>query len=208
MFGGAFDPPHLAHLAMVRAALEQYNLDRLHVFPTGQAWHRAGEVSKPQHRLAMARLAFDSMPRVLVDDAELRRDGPTYSIDTLEQLQSSEPGAELFLLLGQDQAQRLGQWHRWQGLFDMATLLVASRDAEPPADGLDARSPADEGHVENHVEKTDANAPARWLTLKLPKMQVSATDIRRRVAQGLDIAGLVPAGVARYIAEHKLYQAP
>ncbi|MGI9153494.1 MAG: nicotinate-nicotinamide nucleotide adenylyltransferase, partial [Rubrivivax sp.] len=88
MFGGAFDPPHLAHVALALAAVEQLQLDELRIFPTGQAWHKSQALSAPEHRLAMARLAFASVPRTVIDERDLRRSGPTYTIDTRRELHS------------------------------------------------------------------------------------------------------------------------
>ena len=83
MFGGAFDPPHNAHVTLAGVAVDQLALDELRIFPTGQAWHKARPLSPSVHRLAMARLAFQGLPRVVVDPRELEREGPTYTVDTL-----------------------------------------------------------------------------------------------------------------------------
>ncbi len=90
LLGGAFDPPHRAHQALARAAIEQMQLSELRILPTGQAWHKARPLSPAPHRLAMARLAFEGLPQATVDDRELRREGPTYTVDTLREL-AAEP---------------------------------------------------------------------------------------------------------------------
>ena len=82
VFGGAFDPPHQAHVALARAAIEQFELDSLHVIPTGQAWHKARALSTAEHRLAMTKLAFQDEAKVVIDERELQRTGPTFTIDT------------------------------------------------------------------------------------------------------------------------------
>jgi nicotinate-nucleotide adenylyltransferase len=194
VFGGAFDPPHNAHLALAEAAQAQLQLDLLHVFPTGEAWHKARTLSPAGHRLAMARLAFANSPGVVVDDRELHRPGPTYTIDTLTELQAEFPDAQLVLLLGGDQAQALMRWHRWADILRIAIISVAVRD----------------GSTANASEPS-ASRPAPGLTggrfeyLTLPAMPHSATDIRARVAAGLGIDHLVPAPVARYIDQYHLY---
>lgn len=194
VFGGAFDPPHLAHVALARAALAQLRLDRLHVFPTGHAWHKARTLSAAEHRLAMARLAFEDCPGVVVDERELRRAGPTYTIDTLLALQAEYPGAQLHLLLGSDQALALPRWHRWQEILQIAIISVASRDDDA-----------------NHPNAFDPDHPVpplnggRFQRLQVAAMPHSATDIRARVQAGLGIDHLVPAGVARYIEQNHLY---
>ena len=127
LFGGAFDPPHGAHVALARAAVEQLGLDRLHVAPTGMAWHKAQTLSAAAHRLAMCRLAFGGLPKVFVDDRELRRGGPTYTIDTLTELRAQYPGAELFLQIGADQAAAFHTWRRAGEIVDMAVISIAVR---------------------------------------------------------------------------------
>ena len=187
MFGGAFDPPHRAHVALAEAAVRQLNLDRLHVFPTGDAWHKARTLTPAEHRLAMARLAFEAVPAAVVDDRELKRTGPTYSIDTLRELQAEHPGAALFLLMGEDQAAGFGRWRNWQDIAQLATLAVAQRG---PASGL---------------ATLQALPGVRVQPLALPPMPESATDIRARLAAGQDITRLVDPRVASYIARHNLY---
>jgi nicotinate-nucleotide adenylyltransferase len=185
IYGGAFDPPHNAHLALARAAVEQLALDELRVFPTGHAWHRSETLTPPEDRLAMARLAFDASPRVVVDDREIRRAGPTYTIDTLRELRREHRHAQLFLVMGEDQARAFTSWHEWAEIARIATLCVAHRgssDAQPQVPGASA------------------------VTLSLPDMPVSATKIRESVQRGGDIGSLVPPAVAGYIAAKHLYQ--
>jgi nicotinate-nucleotide adenylyltransferase len=190
IFGGAFDPPHLAHVALARAAVAQLGLDMLRVLPTGQAWHKARALSPAADRLAMARLAFADVPRAEVDDRELRRSGPTYTVDTLRELRAEHPAAELLLVIGADQAEALHGWRESDQIVRLATLAVAARARpDPDAPPFDtSRLPA-----------------GRWVAVELPSMPVSATQIRARVAAGQAIDQLVPPGVAGYIARHHLY---
>ena len=95
LFGGSFDPPHVAHVALAEAALGQLGLDELRILPTGQAWHKSRALTAAEHRLAMARLAFGHLPGAVVDDRELLRAGATYTIDTLRELAAEQPGAQL-----------------------------------------------------------------------------------------------------------------
>ena len=188
MFGGAFDPPHRAHLALARAAIAQLRLDRLYVFPTGNAWHKARTLTAGEHRLAMARLAFAGLPEVVVDDRELRRSGPTYSVDTLRELQAAHPGARLHLLMGEDQAAGFTSWRDWQEVARLAVLSVAGRGSG-------------EG-----VAALRALPGVRATTLELPQMPESATEIRARLTAGQDITDLVGPAVASYIESHHLYR--
>ncbi len=185
VMGGAFDPPHLAHRALAESALRDLGLSELRIFPTGQAWHKSTGLSPAADRLAMTHLAFAHLPSVVVDDAELRRPGPTYTLDTLQALGQARPQARLFLVIGADQARSFERWHGWQDILQLATLAVAER--EPTA-----------GQWHN---------PA-WGTieqLRMPLSDLSATEIRHRCRSGLPIDTLVPPGVGDYIAQHGLY---
>lgn len=193
VFGGAFDPPHRTHVALAQAAIAQLQLDTLHVIPTGQAWHKARALTAAAHRLAMCRLAFADVYRAQVDDRETRRSGPTYTMDTLEELQAEYPGARLFLVMGEDQARALGSWHRADELGRAATICVASR-AEPQAL---ADQPAESGNLHG--------IPLQ--RLQLPPSPLNATAIRDHAARGHSVSTLVFESVARYIDQHHLYQA-
>jgi nicotinate-nucleotide adenylyltransferase len=179
------------HLALARTALQQLQLDALHVLPTGHAWHKSRTLSLAVHRLAMARLAFGDIPQVVVDSREILRDGPTYTIDTLNELRTEQPLAQLFLLMGEDQAARLPSWHGWGDIVQAAIISVALR-----ADTTSASSPF----------VPDSLPPGRFQALHLPPLALSATDIRHRATTSQGIAHLVPEGVARYIDQHYLYQ--
>ena len=196
LFGGAFDPPHHAHVALARAAVGQFALDCLHIVPTGYAWHKARTLTAPEHRLAMARLAFQDVPKVVVDERELQRAGPTFTIDTLEALQKEHPQARLYLFMGDDQFAAFQQWHRWQEILDLAIICIAGRAHSTRAGGQFDAYPG---------------FASRFSVLELPLLPVSATQIRQliasRAASADDLARLVSEPVARYISLHRLYGA-
>ncbi|EYC51505.1 nicotinate-nucleotide adenylyltransferase [Hylemonella gracilis str. Niagara R] len=198
VFGGAFDPPHLAHQALAEAALLQLGLDVLHIVPTGQAWHKARTLSDAADRLAMCRLAFGGLAqgatRLVFDEREIRRAGPSYTIDTLRELRAEYPGAEFFLVLGQDQAEALTTWNDWQTVVALALICHADRDWEGRAQSF-----------------TPPQALAsRYRKLQMPLMQHSATGVRAEVAANPDVPPdlrlLVSPAVAGYIETHHLYQ--
>ena len=197
VFGGAFDPPHRTHVGLVEAALAQLQLDELRIFPTGDAWHKTRTLSPAADRLAMAELAFGGIPRVVVDPREVRRAGPTYTLDTLRELKREFPDAQPVLMMGSDQAAALPRWHGWQEILAIAIVSIAERLESGRSDGSATR----------FDPRTQPGLPAgaRFETLELPPMDTSATDIRARVARGEDIAALVPPAVARYIDQHHLY---
>jgi nicotinate-nucleotide adenylyltransferase len=222
VFGGAFDPPHLAHHALAQAALAQFQLNQLLVMPTGQAWHKSRDLTAPEHRLAMSRLAFADVPQVQVDARETQRTGPTYTFDTLTELRQEHPHAELFLFIGSDQARAFHTWHQWQGILKLATVVEARREtasgvtnSESSTWGL--HSGLDKGAEPNVVLATKGSEAAQWhntpheksvvsAVLQMPNMPCNATDIRASIAQGQPITEWLSPSVWHYIQQHRLYQ--
>lgn len=195
VYGGAFDPPHAAHTELARAAIQQLQLDVLHILPTGQAWHKQRQLTSAEHRLAMTRLAFAHLALAHVDDRETRRAGPTYTVDTLRELAAEYPAAQLFLLMGQDQAESLSQWHEISEIKRLAIICVAERDAPEISKA--------QGRVQSPA--VDPVVPGDFRKIVLPLMPHSATDLRLRVASGHSLNALVCETVARYIQDHHLY---
>ena len=196
IFGGAFDPPHNAHVALAQTAISELALDTLHVIPTGHAWHKDRTLSAAQDRLAMTRLAFQNTTRVVVDDREIKRAGPTFTIDTLQALQAENPDAQLYLIMGADQFAAFKQWHQWREILQIAIICIAHRASFEGATGqLDPLK----------------GGQGRALMLQMPPMAVSATRIRQLLAGGLSenhrVVDLLPNPVASYIAQHQLYKA-
>ncbi len=190
VFGGAFDPPHLAHLALATSALQQLKLDELRVVPTGQAWHKSRVLSPAEHRLAMVKLAFSPLSQLVIDERETLRSGPSYTIDTLRELKTERPGIELFLLIGADQARALPTWRDADELTRYATICIAERQ--------DTARP-------ELVQDSNFQVPGQFVRLHMRLSQINATDIRRRAAASEDVSPMVGAAVARYIAQHHLY---
>ncbi len=190
MLGGAFDPPHRAHFALAQAALDQLQLDELRIFPTGQAWHKARALSEAQHRVAMCELGFAGLDRVVIDPRETRREGATYTVDTLAELRTEFPAAQLFLIVGQDQAQAFTTWHRWESIRDLAIICVAAR-----AENTGATAGF----------STEFAPNSQFRRLDMPLLPVSATEVRQRIASHKSVAPLVFDSVARYIEQHHLY---
>jgi nicotinate-nucleotide adenylyltransferase len=187
LFGGTFDPVHGAHVALAQLALTELRLDELRWVPTGQPWQKARSITPAEHRVAMLRIAMGDEPRYRLERCELERSGPSYTLDTVRELQAGAPDATWFLVIGQDQYAGLHTWHGWQELLGRVTLAVANRPGIAP--------------------RPDAQVLRYSHTaVPLPMMDISSTEVRRRVAAGEGIADLVPAGVARYIDQHRLYR--
>jgi nicotinate-nucleotide adenylyltransferase len=188
LFGGSFDPVHNAHVVLAKTALEQLKLDELRWIPVGQPWQKARRLAAAADREAMVRLAIAGEPRFVLDRVELRRRGPTFTLDTVRELVAAEPGSTWFLILGQDQYASLHTWRDWRELLGLVILAIANRPGAALA-------------VNTQI------ARVQHQTVLLPMMDVSSTEVRRRVAVGESIADLVPEAVARYIEQHRLYSA-
>jgi len=187
LFGGSFDPVHLAHLSLARCALDQLGLDQLRWVPAGNPWQKPG-VSAAVHRRAMVQLMIDGEARFAIDDSELQREGASYTIDTVRGFLAAKPDASLFLVIGQDQYARLHTWHEWRELLSRVTLAVAARAGEEV----------------NCAAEVQA-VPHRMQKLVMPAMQISSTQVREQASRGEDIRPLVGDAVAGYIARHRLY---
>jgi len=187
LFGGSFDPVHIAHVALAQVALTQLALDQVRWVPAGNPWQKERAMTPAVHREAMVRLAIAGEPKFMLDRCELERSGPSYTLDTVRQLQAAHPGAEWFLIIGEDQYAGLHTWNDWTELLQRVTLAVANRPdvtAQP--------SPEVQAFTHRRVD--------------LPAMPVSSTDIRGRLAAAQGIDDLVPPAVARYIDQHHLYR--
>ena len=187
LFGGSFDPVHLAHLALARQALDELRLNELRWVPAGRAWQKSRAMTTAEHRVAMLELAIADEPRFVLERCEVQRPGPSYTLDTVRELQARDPAAQWFLVIGQDQWQNLHTWHGFEELLRRVTLAVAQRPGSMAE--IDARVRA-----------------APCVPLALPPMPISATEIRARAAAGGDLSSLVPPAVALYIHQHGLYR--
>jgi nicotinate-nucleotide adenylyltransferase len=189
LFGGSFDPVHLAHLSLARCALDQLALDQVLWLPAGRPWQKTGRgLASPAHRRAMVELMVAGEPRFAVDDSELERDGASYTIDTVRARLASRPDEQLFLVIGQDQYERLHTWRDWRELLASVILAVAARA------GQEVKASAEVAAV-----------PHRMQRLAMPALQYSSTQVRELASRGEDIRPLVGDAVAGYIAQHRLY---
>ncbi len=214
ILGGSFDPIHVGHLALGRAACEALRLDRLLVIPTGESWQKTGKGAartSAADRLAMVRIALDSRPqgdspcRWEVDGIEVDREGPSYTVDTLRALRRRfGETAALVLLLGSDQMHNLPTWHRWEELLDLAHIAATQRERIP----LHGLPPAVESLMAERGRDALPDAPAGNIVLfRMPPVAVSATALREQLARGEMPRELLPPGVPEYIASRSLYRA-
>mgnify|MGYP000885323824 FL=1 len=202
LLGGSFDPVHVAHLALGQAAITALKLDQLVLIPAGHAWQKGGNQADGRHRLAMLRLAIASLPASTeashwkIDEQEVNRNGPSYTIDTLKALREHYgPDDALILVLGSD-------WHDWQHLLDYAHLAVTQRERIPLSD----LPPDIEKLLAARGTGSLPDTPAgNIMFFRMPPVPLSATQLRKQLAAGQPVSGLLPIGVEAYIRRHGLY---
>lgn len=207
VLGGTFDPIHYGHLRPADEAREKLGLSEVRLIPAARPPHRAEPLAPARERLAMARLAAKDFPGLVVDERELHRDGPSYTVTTLESLRAEQgPAVPVCLLLGADAFAGFSTWHRWQEIPALAHLIVLRRP-ESAVTADPASWPEWARHRVARVAKELVTAPAgRVIFADVSPQDISATDLRRRVAQDETIAGLVPPAVEHHILQHRLYR--
>ena len=209
IFGGSFDPFHNGHLSSIKAVAEAYGLKEVRVVPAFQSpLRKLVQGSKPDQRLAMAALGIrENRDLILVDDSEIFRGGVSYTIDTLRKFKSKKTNEKLNLIIGMDQFENFDQWKEYSEILKLSDLIVTSRP------GLELPKSVEDfpAGLRILIKKFARNVAETTLGTKISFIQlmdveVSATEIRRRIREHQSIVDLVPEGVATYIAEHGLYE--
>ena len=198
ILGGTFDPPHLGHLLIAETARVALQLESVLFVPAGEPWLKSGQqITAATHRLCMVELAVADNPRFHVCDCEVRRTGATYTVDTLRQLRSAHPGAtELYFIVGSDV---LCQFHRWkepEAILSLCRLAVIDRPGGP-----------EDGMATLARRFPTAMAKGAVVSLAGPRVDFSASELRRILAAGQSARYQIPDTVAQYIKEHDLYRA-
>ena len=188
VLGGTFDPVHSGHVLLAQAILERLPLDRVLFVPAADPPHKRCLVASAAHRFEMVRLAIEDLDGMEASRAELDRDGPSYTVETLRHFRSHYANSELYLIIGADNISDLSTWHDPEGILALATVVSGSRDEQ--------------------ALPQDAKFGSRILRVQTPAYDISSTDIRQRLLQGLPVRYLVPEAVERYLATHGLYQNP
>jgi nicotinate-nucleotide adenylyltransferase len=191
IFGGTFDPPHDGHVAAARAVTEQLHLDRLLLVVANDPWQKSGQraVSPAADRYALTELLAEEIPGAEASRLEMERGGPSYSVDTAEEILAEAGGepTELFLVVGADLVPELASWHRAEDLRRLVTLAVVSRPTGPP--------PA---------------VPPGWRSVWVdgPQVAVSSSEVRALLREGRSVEGMIPEPIIHCILRHDLYAGP
>jgi len=210
LYGGTFDPVHLGHIAIARAAAQMLSAP-VHLLPAADPPHRAPPGATAQQRALMLELAVAGDAQLRVDRRELDREGPSFTIDTLAEVRAQiGPGEPLVWIMGLDSLRQLDEWRDWRRIFDYAHVLGAERPGtRTDHDWLRRNAPHVFGELGprwRNPEDLGAAAAGGYAPLPiLPLRAESATEVRRRIAAGEDWAELLPPAVARYIREQGLY---
>ena len=193
--GGTFDPVHTGHLILAQEALWRLRLDEVWFIPTGSPWMKRGEpVTDRAHRRRMVELAIADNPAFRFSPIELDRPGETYTVDTLDALRAGEmAGDELLFIMGVDTLRAMHRWKSTKRILELVRVVVALRP----------------GHGEpdlSRLKEVDPAAAERVMTVRAPLIEISGTELRRRISSGEPMRYLVPDAVGAYIAEHNLYR--
>ena len=199
IFGGTFDPIHFGHLVLAEQCREQCSLDEVWFVPAALPPHKQDAIISPAKiRSEMIEFAISGNPQFKLSRIELDRSGPSYTVTTLEQLQAEDPARELFLLVGADSIREMGTWRQPLRILELATIVAVNRGHD-----LQGETAAQE----QLIDSLAGNSASRVRFVQMPGIDVSATDIRHRVAAGLSIRYLVPRAVEMYIRENHVYAA-
>ncbi|MDX1459474.1 MAG: nicotinate-nucleotide adenylyltransferase [Xanthomonadales bacterium] len=204
IFGGTFDPVHQGHLRAAESARDALGLSEIRLLPAGTPPHRPAPVASAAQRESMLRLALGSRPGLVLDDRELRRPGPSYMVDTLCSLSEKYPGRPLWLLLGEDAARGLEQWHRWEVLLSLCQLVILTRNGA--GDGDDRPFPAwwDERRVSD-VKSLRRGRAGQLLECPIDSLPISSSRIRDLLSRRGSVRFLLPDPVLEFIERERLY---
>ena len=196
IYGGSFNPPHLGHVAAVKAAQQKLMLDEVRLIPAAMPPHKrlAARSPSPEERFELCRLAFDGIPGVTVSDLELKREGKSYTVDTVRALRAAEPEAELYLLIGTDMAATFEEWYCFEEILSSVTLAITARED----DELEI--------VLRHAQHLIEDCGAKAIVIQTPPLPVSSTQIRRLLSERHG-AEFLPEAVYARIIQKRLYEA-
>lgn len=194
IYGGTFDPVHMGHLVLAETCREQCHLDRVIFIPAGIPPHKQGrELTAGPLRAEMLEFAVAGHPEFSVDRSEIKRTGPSYTVDTLRGLRQAYPNDELFFLMGADSLAEFSLWKEPREIAALASLIVVNRGTQPPPE------------LETLVPLLSAESVARIQRVTMPGIDISASDLRRRAHSGHSLRYLTPRAVERFIIERQIY---
>ena len=204
IMGGTFDPIHFGHLRTALELYQSYELAEVRLIPCYQPVHRKVPVASPEHRLAMVRSAMSDEKSLTVDDCEIQRGTPSYTIETLEELHKKMPNTPLCLIMGIDALLGFPSWHRFEDILNLAHLIVAHRPQyHLPHTGIIADLLKE--RLKHHSSALHECLAGNIILHPVTALEISASDIRKQIASGLNPRYLLPDSVYHYIKQHGVY---
>lgn len=195
IFGGSFNPIHVGHLVLAEFIREEFKLDKIIFIPAGNPPHKnVCDLETGTHRYAMVKLAVENNPFFEVSDIELKREGISYTCETLKEIKRIYQNEELFFICGGDSIVQFPTWREIGTIFELANIIVAGRPNVPA------------GELEKMISGFRNSYSARILCSEAPHMEISSSDIRKRIKSGLSVRYMVPEAVYEYIKRNNLYQ--
>lgn len=204
LLGGTFDPVHYAHLRCADEVRKNLAVDTIYLLPAGNPPHRDAPQASNNQRLEMLRLAVTEFRGLQIDPRELDRDGPSYMVDTLQELRQEFPARPLLLIIGQDAANYLQNWHRWQELFVLAHIVIMTRAGSVPEYQPELAKQLQQRRIVD-VQTMLGSEAGGVLELQVPAIDISATTIKNMLRLGNSPQGMLPEPVLEYINDHGLY---
>jgi len=203
ILGGTFDPIHFGHLRPALEIFEQLGLDELRFIPSAKPPHRWQPEASESHRLAMVKLAVKGVNGFIVDDREYHRDGASYTVDTLasirDEIGESEP---LCMLIGMDAFEHFTTWHEWQGILNLAHLVISSRPGTSMVETADWMK----GRVTESIKDLQKTSAGKLYFADVSQYDLSATFLRKKILAGKSSQYATPVKVSEYIIQNKLYK--
>jgi len=204
VLGGTFDPVHLGHLRLAIDLAETLKLEQIRLMPGYQPVHRDSPSATPEQRLDMLKLAVADIKQLSIDDRELQRKGPSFTLLSLQEIRCEiGPEQPMFFILGEDAFSQFDSWHQWQKLINYAHLLVAVRPGNYPKMSQQLSNFVEKNKFTEHGYPVTAAGSVVWM--KNPILEIASSDIRKRINENKSIRYLLPAKVYKYIEQHSIY---
>ncbi|MBX2870332.1 MAG: nicotinate-nucleotide adenylyltransferase [Acidiferrobacterales bacterium] len=202
IFGGTFNPIHLGHVDTVSQVIRAAQLEQVRYIPASVPPHRAAPGVSAEHRLEMVRIATAQNPLMVADDIELNRDGPSYTVDTVESLANAFPGCTLHLILGLDALLGIESWHRWETLLNQVNVVVMVRPGWP----LPVKLPEWWSERKTDITQLEPSETGKIMLVPIMPVDISSTSVREALRQGNPVQQWLHPGVWQYIQDHNLYE--
>jgi len=205
ILGGSFDPVHFGHLQLALDVYKMLELEQVRLIPSRQPPHRSMPVASAEQRVTMIKLAIKDEPGLVVDECELSREGPSYSVDTLIGLRKELGDVPLCLIIGMDAFQGIMDWHHWRELFDLCHIIVAQRPGTS-ASYSDALSSVVTKWKTTSLHNLKSKASGYIYSCSITQLDISSSQIRTLITDGKSIKNLTPDAVIEFINANKIYQ--